>query len=151
MQLTVESCFSQLRALMGGKEAKRNPNMGIERGCEAGKSFFAVRADGSFTPCLCMEHEDGNLPDKKLAGENAGELQSKVLPEGETGCAASAALQQAVGCNGAENIVGYWENSPVLQALRRSEESCKECEGCCYQRRCLPCRACEDADRGCRA
>ena len=142
MLLTVESCFSQLRAFMGGKEAKRNPNMGIERGCEAGKSFFAVRADGRFTPCLCMEHEDGTLPDEKLAGENTGELQNKILPEGETGWAASAASQLAVGCNGADNIVDYWENAPVIQALRRSEESCKECAGCCYQRRCLPCRAC---------
>jgi hypothetical protein len=150
MLLTVESCFSQLRAVMGGKEAKRNPNMGIERGCEAGKSFFAVRADGSFTPCLLMAQEDGVLSYKNLTGENTGELQSKVLPEGEAGRPAAGASQQVAVCNGAEGIVAYWEKSPVLQALRSSEEGGNECESCCYKRRCLPCRACEDADRECR-
>lgn len=108
MRLTVESCFSQLRAVMGGEEVKRNPNMGIERGCEAGRSFFAVRADGSFTPCLWMKNE----------------------------------TLQAVGRGETEDIVAYWENSPGLLVLRRSEEGRLECQGCCFQRRCLSCRAC---------
>ena len=51
MELTVESCFSPLRAVMGGADEKRNGNRGIGRGCEAGSYFFAVQADGSFTPC----------------------------------------------------------------------------------------------------
>ena len=106
MQLTVESCFSQLRAVMGGEDAKRNPNQGIGRGCEAGRSFFAVRADGSFTPCLYMG------------------TQSE-----------------------AEDIVDYWDNSPVLQALRNSELYRRECAGCCYRRRCLPCPA-DEKDSG---
>ena len=55
MRLTVESCFSQLRAFMGGTDARYNDNQGIGRGCEAGRSFFAVAADGSFTPCLYIE------------------------------------------------------------------------------------------------
>ena len=55
MHLTVESCFSQFRAFMGGTDARYNDNQGIGRGCEAGRSFFAVAADGSFTPCLYME------------------------------------------------------------------------------------------------
>ncbi len=59
MRLAVESCFSQLRAFMGGTDARYNDNQGIGRGCEAGRSFFAVAADGSFTPCLYMEKNSG--------------------------------------------------------------------------------------------
>ena len=55
MELTVESCFSPLRAVMGGADEKRNGNRGIGRGCEAGSYFFAVQADGSFTPCPYLD------------------------------------------------------------------------------------------------
>ena len=54
MKLSVDSCFSPLRAFLGGSDLKRNPNRGIERGCMAGRSFMSVRSDGSFTPCLMM-------------------------------------------------------------------------------------------------
>ena len=52
MSLDADTCFSQLRAFMGGEDPRRNPNRGIESGCMAGRAFFAVRPDGSFTPCL---------------------------------------------------------------------------------------------------
>ena len=55
MELTVESCFSPLRAVMGGADEKRNGNRGIGRGCEAGSYFVAVLADGSFTPCPYLD------------------------------------------------------------------------------------------------
>ena len=55
MELTVESCFSPLRAVMGGADEKRNGNRGIGRGCEAGSCFFAVQADGRFTPCPYLD------------------------------------------------------------------------------------------------
>ncbi len=51
MRLTVESCFSPLRALMGGEDAKQNANRGVKRGCTAGRDHFCVRSDGSFAPC----------------------------------------------------------------------------------------------------
>ena len=51
----IESCFSRLGAYLGGEDPKKNPNRGIERGCEAGRSFFAVRSDGSFVPCLELD------------------------------------------------------------------------------------------------
>ena len=54
MEITVDSCFSPLRAYMGGKDKKKNPNRGIRRGCEAGCSFMAVRSDGKFSPCLML-------------------------------------------------------------------------------------------------
>ena len=56
-ELIVESCFSRLRAYLGGEDPKKNPNRGIERGCEAGRSFFAVRFDGSFIPCFELDDE----------------------------------------------------------------------------------------------
>lgn len=51
MKLTVESCFSPLRATMGGEDAKQNANRGVKRGCTAGRDHFCVRPDGSFAPC----------------------------------------------------------------------------------------------------
>ena len=52
MTLTVETCFSPLRAWLGGKDPSRNDNRGIIQGCEAGRSFVAVRADGNLAPCI---------------------------------------------------------------------------------------------------
>lgn len=62
-KLIVESCFSPLKAFLGGRDVKLNNNRGIERGCEAGRSFLAVRANGSLTPCLqlVMSPEFGDL------------------------------------------------------------------------------------------
>ena len=55
MSVDADPCFSQLKAFMGGEDPRRNPNRGIESGCMAGRAFFAVRSDGSFTPCLKSE------------------------------------------------------------------------------------------------
>ena len=51
MKLKAESCFSPLRAMMGGEDAKQNANRGVARGCAAGRDHFCVRPDGSFVPC----------------------------------------------------------------------------------------------------
>lgn len=51
MKLKAESCFSPLRAMMGGEDAKQNANRGVARGCTAGRDHFCVRPDGSFVPC----------------------------------------------------------------------------------------------------
>ena len=65
MTLSVDTCFSPLRAFMGGEDPKRNPNRGISCGCEAGRSFCAVRVDGKFSPCLYLiaAGEEGSLVD----------------------------------------------------------------------------------------
>lgn len=88
MQIVVGSCFSPLRAYMEGEDPKRNGNRGIERGCEAGRSFMALRADGSFAPCLYWPREnagsdEGSKGLKKLTDywEHSQELQ--VLREKE--------------------------------------------------------------------
>lgn len=57
MSVAADPCFSQLKAFMGGEDPKQNPNRGIESGCMAGRAFFAVRPDGSFTPCLKSEEK----------------------------------------------------------------------------------------------
>lgn len=64
MALTVETCFSPLRAFLGGKDPARNDNRGITQGCEAGRSFVAVRADGTFSPCV---HFGGTEPCDSVA------------------------------------------------------------------------------------
>ncbi len=51
MKLKMESCFSPLRAMIGGEDAKQNANRGVKRGCTAGRDHFCVRPDGSFVPC----------------------------------------------------------------------------------------------------
>ncbi|MBR4376702.1 MAG: hypothetical protein IKS91_06750, partial [Spirochaetia bacterium] len=59
--LTVDSCFSPLRAIMGGANTKRNPNRGIERGCSAGRDRFCIHADGRLSPCIFInEFENSN-------------------------------------------------------------------------------------------
>lgn len=58
MKLSVEPCFSLLRAFMGGDNPKQNPNRGIERGCTAGRDHFCITATGKFSPCSLLSYED---------------------------------------------------------------------------------------------
>ena len=58
MKLSVESCFSVLKAFMGGKDPKKNPNRGISRGCTAGRNHFCITATGKFSPCSFLPDEE---------------------------------------------------------------------------------------------
>ena len=58
MTLSVDSCFSPLRAIMGGENTKRNPNRGIERGCSAGRDRFCIHADGRLSPCMFIKETE---------------------------------------------------------------------------------------------
>lgn len=122
MRIGVESCFSPLRAYMEGPDPKYNGNRGVDRGCEAGSSFMALRADGCFVPCLYMK-----------SGET---LQSELPADRGDG-------------DNTEDLVGYWEQAPALQELRENGETRQHCAGCCYERRCLPCRVCEEGSARC--
>ena len=53
--LTVDSCFSPLRAIMGGSNTKRNRNRGVGRGCSAGRDRFCIHADGRLSPCIFIK------------------------------------------------------------------------------------------------
>ena len=57
MKLSVEPCFSILRAFMGGADPKKNPNRGINRGCTAGRDHFCITASGNFSPCSFIPAE----------------------------------------------------------------------------------------------
>ncbi|MBR1579513.1 MAG: radical SAM protein [Selenomonadaceae bacterium] len=48
--IEIEECFSQLRALVG-ERFFINHNVGITRGCGAGRDGFSVSVDGWLTPC----------------------------------------------------------------------------------------------------
>ena len=63
MSVAADPCFSQLKAFMGGEDPRCNPNRGIESGCMAGRAFFAVRPDGSFTPCLEISETETKTSD----------------------------------------------------------------------------------------
>lgn len=57
MKLSVEPCFSVLKAFMGGEDPKKNPNRGINRGCTAGRNHFCITANGNFSPCNFIPDE----------------------------------------------------------------------------------------------
>lgn len=55
--ITVEGCFSQLRAILG-QRFFTNINRGIGRGCGAGRDGISVSVDGKLTPCRHLEIEE---------------------------------------------------------------------------------------------
>ena len=57
MILSVEPCFSVLRAFMGGADPKKNPNRGVNRGCTAGLNHFCITSTGKFSPCSFIPDE----------------------------------------------------------------------------------------------
>ena len=60
MMTVADTCFSELLAAIGEKILPGgNFNEGQEKGCMAGRSAMALRADGRFAPCLFIEAEDG--------------------------------------------------------------------------------------------
>ena len=58
MKLSVEPCFSMLKAFMGSEDPKKNPNRGINRGCTAGRNHFCITATGKFSPCNFIPAEE---------------------------------------------------------------------------------------------
>ncbi|MCR5560034.1 MAG: SPASM domain-containing protein [Schwartzia sp.] len=78
MKLRVSSCFSQLRAYLGGEDPRHNGNRGITCGCEAGRSFCTVNADGKLLPCLKLASvEKGRLNDYWKNSSALKELRSE--------------------------------------------------------------------------
>ena len=60
MMTVGDSCFSELLAVLGEKiTPENNFNTGQEKGCIAGRSIMALRADGRFAPFLFLPAEDG--------------------------------------------------------------------------------------------
>ena len=57
VSIEVESCYSQLRALVQNGYLL-NRNVGIERGCGAGRDAVSINVEGRITPCRHMELEE---------------------------------------------------------------------------------------------
>lgn len=51
IKIFVETCFSPLRALLGETKLLGNLNVGIFKGCSAGRTAFSVSVDGLVSPC----------------------------------------------------------------------------------------------------
>ncbi|MBE6095293.1 MAG: radical SAM protein [Schwartzia succinivorans] len=56
VELAAEECFSQLRAILG-QRFFCNLNVGIGRGCGAGRDGFSVSVDGYLTPCRHLHRQ----------------------------------------------------------------------------------------------
>lgn len=57
VRLSAESCFSQLRALLG-ERFFGNLNQGIDKGCGAGRDGVSVNIEGKLTPCRHLEYPE---------------------------------------------------------------------------------------------
>ena len=57
VKIEIESCFSQMRALVG-KTFFFNKNVGVTRGCGAGRDAVSITVDGEITPCRHIEIEE---------------------------------------------------------------------------------------------
>lgn len=57
VSLSAESCFSQLRVLLG-ERFFGNLNRGVDRGCGAGRDGISVNIDGKLTPCRHLEYPE---------------------------------------------------------------------------------------------
>ncbi len=55
--IEVEHCYSSLRAWMG-QSFWGNRNVGINKGCGAGREGISLDVDGNFTPCRHLEHHE---------------------------------------------------------------------------------------------
>jgi pyrroloquinoline quinone biosynthesis protein E len=55
VEVAAESCFSQMRALLGRSALAGNLNRGIRRGCCAGRDQISVSVDGKLTPCRHLD------------------------------------------------------------------------------------------------
>lgn len=57
VKIEIESCFSQMRALVG-RTFFFNKNVGVTRGCGAGRDAVSITVDGKITPCRHLEIEE---------------------------------------------------------------------------------------------
>ena len=72
--LAPEPCFSPLRALVG-ERFFGNGNVGMERGCTAGRDMIAVTAEGRLAPCRHIDMAE-DFPDIKSYWRDSSLLRS---------------------------------------------------------------------------
>ncbi|MBR1761204.1 MAG: SPASM domain-containing protein [Schwartzia sp.] len=105
IKLSVDSCFSQLRAFLGGDDPTKNGNRGLGRGCTAGRDHFCILASGLATPCtfLDMAAETHSLADYWEHSPRLAELRRKGEPDGER-CANCRYARRCLPCPAANPI-----------------------------------------------
>ena len=83
LSIDTESCYSPLRALLGQKFFG-NLNVGISKGCGAGRDGASLDVDGSFTPCRHLDYPESfdSLRDYWYASGTLQELRAvEAAPE----------------------------------------------------------------------
>lgn len=115
MRLTVDSCFSPLRALLEGSDPVKNANRGIERGCTAGRDHFTVLPSGEAVPCVCLgPAEKADALDKYWTGSPALEKLREQSRTREV-CGGCVYGRRCLPCPALEYIA---ENCPLKKENR---------------------------------
>lgn len=60
VRLTVETCFSQMLAIIGQNRFWGNLNVGRELGCTAGRTSLSVNVDGLYSPCRHLDEYESH-------------------------------------------------------------------------------------------
>lgn len=100
MQITVDPCFSALRAVLGGRDSTKNGNRGIARGCGAGRDHFCVDAGGRLTPCayLDLDGEEASLAEYWESAERLQDLRTRDAQHARPSCAGCAYERRCLPC-----------------------------------------------------
>lgn len=56
VKLLVETCFSQMLAILKDTKLFGNLNVGLLRGCTAGLSSYSINVDGMYSPCRHLDY-----------------------------------------------------------------------------------------------
>jgi pyrroloquinoline quinone biosynthesis protein E len=95
-RVVVESCYSSLRAYLGASLAG-NTNIGLAKGCPAGKLGVSANVEGRFAPCRHLQSSE-NFGSLTEYWENSLELQGFRTKTQDPACAGCALSQHCTGC-----------------------------------------------------
>ena len=60
VRIEIESCYSPLKAYLGRSYLFGNTNVGLARGCGAGRDSVSLSVEGDFTPCRHLPFAEGH-------------------------------------------------------------------------------------------
>lgn len=76
LRISVESCYSPLRAVVAETKLFGNMNLGAARGCSAGLTSYSINVDGAFSPCRHLEEFEYYPTTKEYLNES--KIQRKL-------------------------------------------------------------------------